>query len=85
MQKEMNDQMRNGNFSIFRRIELPKGKKLLPSVWQMKRMRDIMMKKVQRKIKYKWLSHDKGSPLQRYIYTSSQVELNKHSAYLINT
>ena len=37
MVKEVKDQMENGNFSIVHRSEVPKGKFILPAVWQMKR------------------------------------------------
>ena len=41
MKKEVHDQMENGNFSIVKRSQVPKGKPVLPAVWQMKRKRDI--------------------------------------------
>lgn len=39
MTKEVEDQMKNGNFSIINRSQVPKGKIVLPAVWQMKRKR----------------------------------------------
>ena len=36
MVKEVEDQMANGNFSIVRTKDVPKGKVILPAVWQMK-------------------------------------------------
>ena len=48
MQKEVNDQMENGNFSIIKRSEVPKGKIILPAVWQMKRKRNIRTRKVKK-------------------------------------
>ncbi len=48
MQKEVDDQLQNGNFSIIRRDDVPKGKIILPSVWQMKRRRDIKTRKVKK-------------------------------------
>jgi hypothetical protein len=36
MEKEVRDQMDNGNFSIIPKIQVPKGEKILPTVWQMK-------------------------------------------------
>ena len=42
MQKEWDDQLNNGNFSIRHVTEVPEGATVLPTVWQMKRKRDIM-------------------------------------------
>ena len=42
MSNEMTDQMDNGNFTIMERSEAPKGKSILPAVWQMKRKRNIL-------------------------------------------
>ena len=39
MEKEMEDQMKNGNFTKNLRSKVSKGKTILPSVWQMKRKR----------------------------------------------
>ena len=36
MDKEIKDQMKNGNFTLLRRDSLPKGTQILPTVWQMK-------------------------------------------------
>ena len=36
MQKEMEDQTENGNYSIILRSEIPQGHKVLPAVWAMK-------------------------------------------------
>ena len=41
MDKEVKDQMGNGNFSIVRKDTVPKGKTILEAVWQMRRKRDI--------------------------------------------
>jgi len=41
MNKELQDQMANGNFTVLRRDKLPAGTQVLPTVWQMKRKRDI--------------------------------------------
>ena len=46
--KEVHDQMENGNFSIIKRSKVPKGKIILPAVWQMKRKRDIKTRKVKK-------------------------------------
>ena len=40
MKKEVQDQMDNGNYSIIKQSKAPKGKIILPAVWQMKRKRD---------------------------------------------
>jgi hypothetical protein len=37
MQKEVKDQSENGNFSIVKRLTVPEGANILPTVWQMKR------------------------------------------------
>ena len=41
MKKEVEDQMANGNYTIVHIKEVPKGKTILPAVWQMRRKRDI--------------------------------------------
>jgi hypothetical protein len=41
MEKEVGDQMANGNFTIVRRKDVPKGHTIFRAVWQMKRKRDI--------------------------------------------
>lgn len=48
MVKEVKDQMENGNFTIVKKSEVPKGKAILPAVWQMKRKRDIRTRKVKK-------------------------------------
>jgi hypothetical protein len=48
MQKEIDDQMANGNFTIVRRTKVPKGATVLPAVWQMKRKRDILSRQVKK-------------------------------------
>ena len=42
MQKEIDDQLENGNFTMMKRREVPKGATVLPAVWQMKCKRDIL-------------------------------------------
>jgi hypothetical protein len=42
MQKENDDAMANGNYTIMRRTKVPKGATILPAVWQMKGKRDIL-------------------------------------------
>jgi hypothetical protein len=48
MLKEVKDQMDNGNFSIVHRSTVKDGKKILPTVLQMKRKRGIMTRKVKK-------------------------------------
>jgi len=46
--KEVQDQMGNGNFTVTPRSAVPKGATVLPSVWQMKRKRDIKTRQVKK-------------------------------------
>ena len=48
MRKEIDDQMGNGNFTIVPRSSVPKDKSILPTVWQMKRKRDIRTRQVKK-------------------------------------
>jgi hypothetical protein len=48
MVKEVTDQMNNGNFSIVKLKDVPKGKVILPAVWQMKRKRDIRTREIKK-------------------------------------
>jgi hypothetical protein len=48
MLKEVQDQMGNGNFTLIPKSQVPKGKIILPAVWQMKRKRDIKTRKVKK-------------------------------------
>ena len=48
MEKETQDQLNNGNFTVMLRSQVPKGSKILPMVWQMKRKRDITTGKVKK-------------------------------------
>ena len=48
MVKEVKDQMENKNYSIVKRSSVPKGKIILPAVWQMKRKRDIKTRLVKK-------------------------------------
>jgi Reverse transcriptase (RNA-dependent DNA polymerase). len=48
MQKEIDDQLENGNFEIIKREEVPEGATILPAVWQMKRKRDILSRQVKK-------------------------------------
>jgi hypothetical protein len=42
MQKEINNQLKNGNFTIMKRQDVPKGVTVLPAIWQMKCKHDIL-------------------------------------------
>jgi hypothetical protein len=73
MQKEMDDQLANGNFSLIKRIQVPKGRIILPAVWQMKRKRDIRTREVK---KYKARLNIDGSrmkPGEHYDLTYAPV------------
>jgi hypothetical protein len=48
MEKEVADQSKNKNFSIIHRSKVPEGATVLPTVWQMKRKRDIKTQKVKK-------------------------------------
>ena len=61
MQKEVEDQMSNGNFSIIHKSDVPKGKSILPAVWQMRRKRDIQSRQVK---KYKARLNIDGSRMK---------------------
>ena len=65
MKKEMEDQMKNGNFTKILRSKVPKGKTILPSVWQMKRKRDIMTRAI---IKYKARLNIDGSRMKKGLH-----------------
>ena len=62
MQKEMDDQMADGNFELVQRAKIPIDTKIFPAVWQMRRKRDIRTQEVK-----KWkarLNYD-GSRMRR--------------------
>jgi hypothetical protein len=48
MQKEVRDESKNGNFSVIHKSKVPKGTTMLPSIWQMKRKRDIRTRQVKK-------------------------------------
>lgn len=48
MVKEVEDQMGNGNFTIVKKSTVPKGQTIFRAVWQMKRKRDILTRKVKK-------------------------------------
>ena len=65
MEKEVKDQMDNGNFSIVLASSVPKGTTIFPAVWQMKRKRDIKTRKVK---KYKARLNVDGSRMKQGIH-----------------
>jgi Reverse transcriptase (RNA-dependent DNA polymerase) len=48
MVKEVSDQMANGNFSIVQHTSVPEGDPIMPTVWQMKRKRDILTRTIKK-------------------------------------
>ena len=60
MKKEVRDQAANGNFSVIKKSDIPEGKRILKSVWQMRRKRDIITRKVK---KYKARLNVDGSKM----------------------
>ena len=62
IQKEVQDQRENGNFSIISRKEIPENTLILPVVWQMKRKRDIKTRRVK---KYKARLNLDGSRMRK--------------------
>jgi len=48
MTKEIDDQMENGNFTIVERSTIPKDASVLPSVWAMRRKRDIKTQEIKK-------------------------------------
>ena len=49
MVKEVNTHTENGNWVVVRKVDVPQGTKILPSVWAMRRKRRIATGEV-----YKW-------------------------------
>jgi hypothetical protein len=48
MAKEIADQMQNSNFTLHKKVDVPKDKTILPAVWQMRRKRDIKTGKIKK-------------------------------------
>ena len=48
MEKEVNDQIANGNVTIFPRSEVPKGFRVFPGVWTLVRKRDIQTREIKK-------------------------------------
>jgi hypothetical protein len=73
MAKEVDDQSNNENFTLMKRSKVPKGKTILPTVWQMRRKRDIKTQKIK---KYKARLNVDGSRMikgQHYDQTYAPV------------
>jgi hypothetical protein len=62
MRKEVRDQSENDNFTVMPKSQLPKGATVLPTVWQMKRKRNIRTRKIK---KYKARLNIDGSQMQK--------------------
>ena len=65
MQKEIDDRMRDKNFSVILKSELPQGATVLPAVWQLRRKRDIKTRKIK---KYKARLNIDGSRMQKGVH-----------------
>ena len=65
MEKEVQDQMNNNNFTIVHKDSVPKNGIILPAVWQMKRKRDIKSQQVK---KYKARLNIDGSKMVKGIH-----------------
>eukprot|EP00957_Ditylum_brightwellii_P159364 12130802-Ditylum_brightwellii.AAC.1 len=65
MEKEWEDQLGNGNFTVCKRSEIPEGATVLPAVWQMKRKRDIKTRLIK---KYKARLNIDGSRMQHGVH-----------------
>ena len=48
MRDEVRDQANNGNFTVIRKDKIPKDKRLLKAVWQMRRKRDIKTRAIKK-------------------------------------
>ena len=48
MEKEVNDQLKNGNFTIVPRSSIPPNQRVFPAVWQMRRKRDIKTQEIKK-------------------------------------
>ena len=62
MEKEAEEKMNNGNFTIVKKSEVPEGKVILPAVWQM-RNKDTNGKEVQGMSKYRRITNEKRRAL----------------------
>jgi hypothetical protein len=64
MDKEVKDQYDHGNFTITHKLRVPKGATILPTVWQMKRKRNIQMREIK---EYKARLNIDGSHMKKGI------------------
>ena len=48
MEKEVNDQIANGNFTVIPRSKVPKGFRVFPGVWTLVRKRDIQTREIKK-------------------------------------
>ena len=75
LKKDMENQLKNGNFSKILRSKVPKGKIILPYIWQIKIKRDIMTIAI---IKYKARLKIDGSPMKKVLrYEETYVPVAK--------
>ena len=65
MEKEVRDQVENGNFTIVHRDDVPADQTILPAVWQMKRKRDIRTRDIK---KYKARLNIDGSRMKKVVH-----------------
>ena len=65
IQKEWDDQLQNGNFTLIKKVEVPEGATILPAVWQMRQKRNIRTRQVK---KYKVCLNIDGSQMQQGIH-----------------
>ena len=66
MEKEVEDQMKNGNYSIVNKNDVSKLSTILPAVWQMKqklRHKDKGSEKVQGSVEHRWIKDETRCPL----------------------
>ena len=61
MEKEVNDRIENGNFTVIPRSKVPKGFRVFPGVWTLVRKRDILTREIK---KYKARLAFDGSRMQ---------------------
>lgn len=62
MAKEISNQMENRNFIVHKKVNIPKGKTILPTIWQMRGKRDIKTGKIK---KWKARLNIDGSRMQK--------------------
>ena len=75
MQKEMDDQMPDGNFEIVHQSQLPKETRVFPSVWQMRCNRDIKTQAIK---KWKARLNFDGSKMENGMHCDHSILLLHH-------